>query len=97
MFTAGTGDGCDYNDASGIVSDARGNYLLTLWQQSADSLQVVVLSDGITSIGDYMFWGLLSASDVDIPDSVTDIGYHAFDDTVDEVVTVVIVVCSVEA
>ena len=36
------------------------------------------IPDGVTSIGDYAFYGCTSLTSVTIPDSVTSIGYYAF-------------------
>ena len=38
----------------------------------------LVIPDGVTSIGDYVFYGCSGLTSVVIPDSVTSIGYYAF-------------------
>ena len=38
-----------------------------------------MVEDGITSIGDYAFWGCSSMTAITIPNSVTSIGVHAFE------------------
>ena len=42
------------------------------------SLRTVILSNGVTSIGNYAFYNCSSLTSVTIPDSVTSIGYEAF-------------------
>ena len=37
-----------------------------------------IVPDGVTSIGDWAFWGCSSLRSITIPDSVTSIGYRAF-------------------
>lgn len=50
------------------------------WYSYCSSIENVKLSDGITSIGKYAFYGCESLTSITIPDSVTSIGDYAFDD-----------------
>ena len=43
-----------------------------------DYIKTVVIRQGVTSIGDYAFWGCMSLESITIPDSVTSIGNYAF-------------------
>ena len=45
----------------------------------ATSVQKIILTDSVTSIGEYAFSGCTSLTSIIIPDSVTSIGYWAFD------------------
>ena len=47
------------------------------WNNYRSSIQEIVISDGVTSIGDYAFY-YCSADSVSIPESVTSIGSYAF-------------------
>lgn len=58
--------------------DSSGDALTRPWEQYADSIKSVVISDGITSIGDYAFQSCRGLESVTIPDSVITIGQRAF-------------------
>lgn len=47
------------------------------WSSYQNSITSVILSDSVTSIGSYAFWGCSGLTSVTIPDSVTSIGSHA--------------------
>ena len=49
------------------------------WIQYADSISLIIISDGITSVGNNSFSFLRNADRIDIPESVTSIGDYAFD------------------
>lgn len=79
-FTAGSdGAGADYDDESSKT---------TPWYSSSWSRDITVSFNGVKSIGDYMFAGCAYSDGVtsfgltggiSFPDSLTDIGAHAFD------------------
>ena len=46
--------------------------------QNKTALQTVVLSDGITGIGQYAFFGCGALENVTLPDTLNDIGFQAF-------------------
>ncbi len=48
------------------------------WSSYSDSVFLVKIGDGVTSIGKYAFPAYSSLTSVTIPDSVTNIGYSAF-------------------
>ena len=51
----------------------------TPWENVRDSIQRVVLEEGVTSIGDYAFTQCSALASVSIPETVKSIGYLAFD------------------
>ena len=48
------------------------------WYQYIDRIQSVVIEDGVTTIGDYAFYGLTEATEIKIPEGVKTIGAYAF-------------------
>lgn len=66
----------------GTLTIERGvfpNYGPFEWDDYRDSIKKVVLCDGITSIGNYAFYGYRNLTSVTIPSSVTSIGDSAFE------------------
>ena len=59
---------------------AMANYDTMPWYNYRDLILSVVISDGVTSIGDRAFYGCSSLTSITIPNSVTSIGYEAFYD-----------------
>ena len=64
-----TGTGCMYNYIS---------YGFVPWYPVRNTIKNIVISDGVTSLGDYAFYGSSSLSSITIPNSVTSIGRSAF-------------------
>ena len=50
------------------------------WNSSRVSIQSVIIGEGVTSIGDFTFYGCHKLATLVIPKSVTSIGYSAFED-----------------
>lgn len=65
---------------SGEIEDATSYYSSMPFYTYKDVIQEVVIHDGITSIGDYIFCELEKLKTITIPDSVTRIGNDAFSD-----------------
>lgn len=68
LIISGTGD--TYN----FASFGPAPWYYSYWS----TIKTVIISDGVTSIGDYMFWGCRKLTSVSIPDSVISIGHKAF-------------------
>ena len=49
------------------------------WYSERESITSVVIEDGVTDIGNYIFSDCINLKNVDIPDSVTKIGQYSFD------------------
>ncbi|MCD7843058.1 MAG: leucine-rich repeat domain-containing protein, partial [Clostridiales bacterium] len=73
LTISGTGDMYDY---AHIEDD--GDYGTAPWYSYHESITAAVIEDGVTSIGDFAFFGCGSLESLTIPDSVTSIGYYAF-------------------
>ena len=50
------------------------------WHSLGNDIHSLVIEDGVTSIGNYAFYGLWKLSSVIIPNSVKNIGSYAFSD-----------------
>ena len=89
-LTKGTGTGYKYT---------LGTYSYTPWYQSRNNPDgiTVTIEDGITSIGNYTFYGCKAlAGELVIPDSVEAIGYRAFCNCTNlEVITILNPNCSI--
>lgn len=48
------------------------------WSEESASVNKVVVQDGITSVGDFTFYGMTNLTEVDLADSVDSIGAYAF-------------------
>ncbi len=67
LTISGAGTMTDYSSTSSIP-----------WYSYRSSIKSVVIEEGVTSIGDYAFYGCSSLTSVTISNSVTSIGYRAF-------------------
>ncbi len=69
LVISGYGDMTDYSSSSSRRAP---------WYNSRNSINRIVINNGITSIGDYAFYECYSLTSITIPDSVTTIGDYAF-------------------
>lgn len=72
LTIAGTGDMDDFEKAWTVKDESA------RWAPYAERIRSVTLMDGVTSIGDNVFYNLRALQSVTIPDSVTRIGTGAF-------------------
>ncbi len=63
---------------TGTMSSFYNNYLCTPWYISRANIKELVLEEGITNIGDYMFYGNASITAINLPSSINSIGAYAF-------------------
>ena len=70
IITKGDGTSYDYN------TNSTESYKYTPWYRIGCS--TIVIADGVTSIGDYMFYNCSKVTSVSIADSVESIGSYAF-------------------
>ena len=66
LTISGTGDMSDYK------------YNNRPWENYEDKIETVVISEGVTKIGNYAFYSCSKLANVTIPDSVTSIGNFVF-------------------
>ena len=63
---------------SGTGTMADYSYYQAPWNAYRDTIETVVIEDGVTSIGQYAFYACTSLASITIPKSVTSIGEFAF-------------------
>ena len=63
---------------SGTGAMADYSYYQAPWNAYRDTIETVVIEDGVTSIGQYAFYACTSLASITIPKSVTSIGEFAF-------------------
>ena len=74
LTISGTGEMGNY---SGFYENDE--YFCTApWFDQHDKVKNIVIENGVTSIGDFAFYGCSSTISVTIPNSVTSIGHYAF-------------------
>lgn len=71
-----TGDGTLTVSGNGPMYDYE--ELMSPWDDIRGRIQHVVISEGVTKIGNYTFFDCYTMEDISIPDSVTYIGNYAF-------------------
>lgn len=67
LTISGSGDMTDYSDSR-----------LAPWYESAEEIEMVSLPAGLTSIGDFAFYGCKNLNVISIPSKVTEVGAYAF-------------------
>ena len=67
LTISGTGEMKEYNSISSVP-----------WDSYRNSIKTIEIAEGVTSIGDYAFYGCRSLTSIEIPSSVTSIGDRAF-------------------
>ena len=65
------------DSVSGFIADF---YVKNPWKDVKDSIQTVIIEDGVTSICGYAFWGFENLQSVNIGNGVTNIAISAFND-----------------
>ena len=74
LTISGSGEMKNYKTYSSYVAP---------WYNYKDQILSVTLTDGVTSIGEYAFYGCSSLTNIEIPKSVSSIGTNAFEDCTD--------------
>lgn len=81
LYISGTGEMFDY-DYYGESNEMDGSIDIygtsAPWDNLCARIEEVVIDEGVTSIGDWSFYGCTSLTEITIPDSVTSISYGAF-------------------
>ena len=70
LFIRGRGEMKDYGFKNGTLT--------TPWSSKREQIENIVISEGITTIGESAFWGCYSLTSIIIPNSVAGIGEYAF-------------------
>ena len=80
-----TGVNWSYNEGTGTLtisgSGSMDNYYkqgLAPWNDKLSEVEIIKIGEGITSVGDYSFYGAANVYKVELPDSLERIGHYAF-------------------
>ena len=65
-----------YINGTGAMDNYSGN--VAPWYIYQSQVNTIVIGEGITSVGDYAFYDFVSVTDVILPESMINIGDHAF-------------------
>ncbi len=68
LTISGTGDMWDYRNSSSAP-----------WYSYSSYVKKIIISEGVTSIGNYAFYNFSKLTSIEIPEGVTSIGYNTFD------------------
>lgn len=63
-----------------VQNYSSSSYASTPWYQSRDAIKEIVIEDGVTSVGSYMFYSCSNLINITLPLSVQSIGNNAFAD-----------------
>ena len=77
-FSPGTGTLTIYGSGPMYHYDTHGNYGEAPWYNVRSDVTSIVIEEGITTIGNLAFWGLLEVVEVSLPETLTEIGSEAF-------------------
>ena len=73
LVISGSGDMDNYTNEKGCEAP---------WLSYAEEITSVVVEKGVTSVGDFAFYGMYNVESIQLADTVTKIGTYAFKDTV---------------
>lgn len=80
-LTKGNGIMQDFSFLSGSSSNGLTYYQFTPWYTSKDTIQEIIIEDGVSYIGEYAFYQCTGVSSMTIPNSITEFGYKSFSGT----------------
>ena len=78
VVITGTGAMADYTSISNIDGTSTPKSIYTPWYISRNNLNKLTISEGITSIGNYVFYRCTNLTSITIPEGVISIGDKAF-------------------
>ena len=82
VVNSGTTQDCTWTlDSDGVLTISGNGEMGNYNAPWGTSIKKVVIENGVTNIGGWVFYGCTSLTSVTIPDSVTSIGYRAFENT----------------
>ncbi len=72
-------DGVLTISGTGAMDDCvKENLVYLPWEDYVSSIKSVVIEEGVTSIGEFAFFGCTAITSITIPNSVSSVGYNAF-------------------
>ena len=77
-LTKGNGTMQDFSFSSGSSSNGLTYYQFTPWYTSKDTIQKIIIEEGVTYIGDYAFYQCSNLTSITIPKTIREFGYYSF-------------------